>query len=424
VSGADVLTSTRAHWPARFVGASWHPQTWLNLAYLVLAFPTGLAYFIVLVVGLATGVGLAVVVVGIAILLVTLWAWRAMAGVERGLARALLGVSIAQPADRRGLPLTDRVARWLRDPVTWKSLVFVALKFPLGIVTLALVGGLGFVALVLAFSPLIVLLTPVTVFGWIVESPLQAIPLAVAGVLACLLLLNLFNGVAWLWGLFARVMLGPSTVQLHERVDDLRDARARIIAAADAERRRIERDLHDGAQQRLVALSLTLGLAESRLSADPAAAAPLIAQAREEAKLAVQELRELASGIHPALLSERGLGPALEALAARAPVPVTVDGIPAQRLPPPIESAAYFVTAEALTNVAKYAHAESAGITLAVEHGYVRLTVHDDGDGGADPSSGTGLRGLRDRVEALDGRLEVDSPPGVGTTVVAEIPLG
>jgi signal transduction histidine kinase len=121
--------------------------------------------------------------------------------------------------------------------------------------------------------------------------------------------LHLGNGLGWLWARFARVMLGPSAAQLHERVDDLRGARARIIAAADAERRRIERNLHDGAQQRLVALALTLGMAESRLAADPAAAAPLIAQAREEAQLAVKELRELASGIHPALLSERGLGP-------------------------------------------------------------------------------------------------------------------
>ena len=183
-----------------------------------------------------------------------------------------------------------------------------------------------------------------------------------------LLSLHLYNGTAWLWALFARVMLGPSTVELHERVDDLRDARARIIAAGDAERRRIERDLHDGAQQRLVALSLTLGLAESRIN-DPAAAAPLIAQAREEARLAVQELRELASGIHPALLTDRGLGPALEALAARAPVPTTVDGVPERRLPPQVEAACYFVTAEALTNVAKYAGAMSAGISLSVEHG-------------------------------------------------------
>ena len=137
-----------------------------------------------------------------------------------------------------------------------------------------------------------------------------------------------------------------------------------------------------------MALSLTLGLAESRLN-DPAAAAPLIAQAREEARLAVQELRELASGIHPALLTDRGLGPALEALAARAPVPTTVDGVPERRLPPQVEAACYFVTAEALTNVAKYAGAMSAGISLSVEHGGVRLIVRDDGAGGADLDAGT-----------------------------------
>jgi signal transduction histidine kinase len=411
-------------WLSRFTRVPLRGQTWLNAAYVLLAFPTGLAYFIVLVVGISVGVALAVVIVGLGILAATLAAWRGMAGAERGLARSLLGVPIPQPPERRDLPLMDRVTRWLRDPVTWKSLVFVALKFPLGIVSIAATGFLGFVALVMLFAPLIVLTTPVTVFGWIVTSFGQALPLTLIGIPAVLLVLHLTNGLAWLWALFARVMLGPSTVALHERVHDLRDARARIIAAADAERRRIERDLHDGAQQRLVALSLTLGMAESRLQADPAAAAELIAQAREEAKLAVQELRELAGGIHPALLSERGLGPALEALAARAPVPTTVDGVPAQRLPPPVESAAYFVTAEALTNVAKYAGAMSAAVTLALDQGRLRLLVRDDGAGGADPLRGTGLRGLNDRVEALDGVLHVDSPPGLGTTVIAEIPLG
>jgi signal transduction histidine kinase len=410
--------------PSRFTGVVARGQTWLNLAYVLLAFPTGLAYFIALVVGIALGVALAVVVVGLAILLATLAAWRAMAGLERGLARGLLGVEIVHPADRRGLPPMERVTRWLHDPVTWKSLVFVALKFPLGIVSFALVVALGGFSLILLFAPLIVLVTPVTVFGWIVTSSLEALPLTAAGIVALPLVLHLSDGLAWLWALFARVMLGPSTVQLHERVDDLRDARARIIAAADAERRRIERDLHDGAQQRLVALSLTLGMAESRLRTDPAGAAPLVSQAREEARLAVQELRELASGIHPALLSERGLGPALEALAARAPVPTSVEGVPAARLPAAVEATAYFVTAEALTNVAKYAGATSAAVSLAAEHGRLRLIVRDDGAGGADLSAGRGLRGLRDRVDALDGTFEVESPPGLGTSVNAQIPLG
>jgi signal transduction histidine kinase len=209
---------------------------------------------------------------------------------------------------------------------------------------------------------------------------------------------------------------------LRERVVHLRDARQRIITAADAERQRIERDLHDGAQQRLVALTMMLGLAEARLASDRAGAAELIAQARQEAQLAIKELRELAHGIHPTLLSERGLCAALEALATRAPLPVEVSGVPALRLPSPVESTAYFVTAEALTNVAKYAQAEQAFVHLSVQDDCLHLQVGDDGIGGADPS-GTGLRGLRDRVDALDGALEVHSPPGGGTTVRVELPL-
>jgi signal transduction histidine kinase len=211
--------------------------------------------------------------------------------------------------------------------------------------------------------------------------------------------------------------------QLRERVDHLRDARQRIIAAADAERRRIERDLHDGAQQRMVAVAVTLGLAETKMASDPDGAAKLIAEAREEAQLAVKEIRELARGIHPALLSDRGLGPALEALASRAPVPVEITGVPQAPLRPAVEAAAYFVTAEALTNVAKYARANQAAVALSLEEKHLRVEVSDDGVGGADPSTGSGLRGLRDRVDALEGRFDVESPRGGGTRVRVEIPL-
>jgi signal transduction histidine kinase len=210
---------------------------------------------------------------------------------------------------------------------------------------------------------------------------------------------------------------------LRERVHDLRDARQRIIAAADAERRRIERDLHDGAQQRLVSVTLTLRLAESRIASDPKSAGALVARARKEAELAINELRELARGIHPAVLSDHGLGAALDALAARAPVPVEVSGVPSAPLAPAVEAAAYFVTAEALTNVAKYAQASEASVRLSVDDGRLRVRVTDDGVGGADPAAGSGLHGLRDRVDALDGRLELDSPPGGGTTLTIEIPL-
>jgi signal transduction histidine kinase len=420
----DVPPAAISAVPRRFFGVVTRPQTWKNLVYLALAFPLGVAYVVVLAVGLSTGAGLAIVFVGLGILFATLMAWRGMAALERGLARSLLGVRIPlPPAREEGLPAWVRVKQWLRDPVTWKSLVFVIAKLPLGIVALAALAGPGFVAVVLLLSPLITAFVPIVFFGWEIADPLEALPLAPVGALACVAALHLFNGLSWLYGLTARVMLGPSTVELRERVDDLRGSRARILAAADEERRRIERDLHDGAQQRLVSLSLTLGLAESRLASDPELSAKLVREAREEALRAVQELRELARGIHPALLSERGLGAALDALAARSPVPVEVTGVPAERLPPSVEAALYYTTAEALTNVAKYAGAQQVRVSIETLPGLVSLEVADDGSGGADPSGGSGLRGLRDRVEALDGRLEVVSAPDEGTTVIAVIPL-
>ena len=197
----------------------------------------------------------------------------------------------------------------------------------------------------------------------------------------------------------------------------------RVIAAADAERRRIERDLHDGAQQRMVAVAVTLSLAEAQFAADPGNAVKLIAQARDDAQLAVKELRELARGIHPAVLTDRGLGAAIEALAARAPVPVDVRGMPEDPLDAAVEACAYFVTAEALTNVAKYANATAASVQASLEDECLRVEIRDDGIGGADPTCGTGLRGLRDRAYALGGRLDIDSPMGGGTTVTVELPL-
>jgi signal transduction histidine kinase len=211
---------------------------------------------------------------------------------------------------------------------------------------------------------------------------------------------------------------------LRERVEDLRGARERIIAAADEERRRIQRDLHDGAQQRLVSLALILSMAESRLQTEPERAAELIAQAREEAQQAIGELRELAGGIHPAVLSDHGLCAALEALASRAPVPVQVNGaLGDEKLRPAVEAAAYFVTSEALANMAKYAQASAASVDVGLQEGRLRLRVQDDGIGGADPEQGSGLKGLRDRVDALDGKIEVVSPPGEGTTLTIEIPV-
>jgi PAS domain S-box-containing protein len=204
--------------------------------------------------------------------------------------------------------------------------------------------------------------------------------------------------------------------------EELRASRARIVAAGDDARRKLERNLHDGAQQRLVALSVSLRLAESKLSEDPASAASMLASARGELMHALEELRELARGIHPAILTDRGLEPAIEALVARTPVPVEYE-VSTEALPPAVEAASYYVVAEALTNVVKYAGASEARVRIARDDGRVVIEVADDGAGGADPAYGSGLRGLSDRVAALDGTLSVASPEGGGTTVRAEIPL-
>ena len=211
--------------------------------------------------------------------------------------------------------------------------------------------------------------------------------------------------------------------ELHARLEELAASRARIVTAGDVERRRLERNLHDGAQQRLVALSLSLRLALAKLDSDPAAARAVLADAGEELALALEELRELARGLHPAVLTDRGLRAAVEALAGRAPVPVEIAEIPDERLPEPVEAAAYYLIAEALTNVAKYAQASAVRVRVAAGDASVIVEVSDDGVGGADPAGGSGLRGLADRVEALGGALDVVSSAGAGTSLRAEIPI-
>ena len=218
------------------------------------------------------------------------------------------------------------------------------------------------------------------------------------------------------------LVTGVDVTERAAHENELRRSRARIVEAGDAERRRLERNLHDGAQQRLVSLSLSLRLAQARLKSDPATASELLAAAGAELSQALEELRELARGIHPAVLTDRGLGPALESLADRAPIPVELDHVPGERLPASVEAAAFYVVAEALTNVAKYADATSVRVSVARFDGRAVVEVADDGRGGADPTQGTGLRGLVDRVEALNGRLDVESPVGRGTRVRAEIP--
>jgi signal transduction histidine kinase len=210
--------------------------------------------------------------------------------------------------------------------------------------------------------------------------------------------------------------------ELRAKVAELRESRSRMLRIGLEERRRLERDLHDGAQQRLVSMALNMRLARDRMREDPDAAERMLDGASSELDAALEELRELARGIHPAVLSDRGLDAALETLARRAPLPVELNRDARERLPESIELAAYFVVSEALTNVAKYADATHAQVNVARRNGKLLIEVTDDGVGGADPGNGTGLRGLADRLAVIEGRLEVDSPPGAGTTIRARIP--
>jgi signal transduction histidine kinase len=209
--------------------------------------------------------------------------------------------------------------------------------------------------------------------------------------------------------------------EVQAQLEQVRASRARIVQAGDAERRRLERDLHDGAQQRLVTLSLALGMARDRAAADPELGS-LIESASKEAREALTELRELARGIHPAVLTETGLAGAIQALVERSPVATTITAVPAGRLPAAIEATAYFVVSEALTNVAKHAMADSAEVTICQRPGRLVVEVSDDGAGGARPEGGSGLRGLADRVASVGGALRVDSPPGCGTRLKADLP--
>jgi len=295
----------------------------------------------------------------------------------------------------------------------------------------------------LLYATLFVIVLVRLVRRWRRRAPLERLqltPVYVCGLLTFLLVtVGAAGGADPLeWGAFVATALLPLAflggllrsrvawldAELRARLDELRSSRARLVAAGDSERRRLERNLHDGAQTRFVGLALLLGHARRVVDRDPndPEVGALLDRALAELQAGLAELRELARGIHPPLLTEQGLEPALRALVARAPVPATLAADTTERLPPPVEIAAYFVVAEALANVGKYAQANEANISVRRDNGRVTVEVADDGVGGADVGRGSGLRGLTDRVAALDGTLSVDSPRGRGTRLRVEIP--
>jgi signal transduction histidine kinase len=240
-----------------------------------------------------------------------------------------------------------------------------------------------------------------------------------------------FTAVGWLGcrpvakamaALSVQLLAPDEAAVLRVEMAHLSETRNETVDARAADLRRIERDLHDGAQARLVSLTMSLGMAEEEFDRDPTAARQLVIEARSSARMALNELRHLVRGIHPPVLTERGLGGAVEALALASAVPVEVDVALDERLPAPLESALYFVIAEAMANIARHSNATWAFVRLWKEQGKLRLMVHDDGPGGADPARGSGLRGIRSRLAAFDGKLALSSPPGGPTELFAELP--
>ena len=411
-SPGALLAWTAAHWRDR--------GTWASAGYLGTSALLAPLWGTVLATALGTlwwGPLSAPFVIG------TLALARQGARLERERLQALLGLRVREPYRRLTAPtLPRRLRQAARDPATWRDLLHLVLLVPVGLVALVTLALplLAVAAIALPFVPGGVAV-PLGVLT--LDTPLEAVAVAVLGLVVLPFVPFAYRGAAVAHGELGRALLGPSASALVARVDELATSRTRALEAAAAERRRIERDLHDGAQQRLVALALDLGMARERFSSDPEAARALVDKAHDEAKRALAELRDLARGIHPAVLTDRGLDAALSALAGRSPVPVTVDVDLPVRPPAEVEATAYFVVAEALTNVARHSGADRAAVRVAVEDGAMVVQVADDGVGGARPDRGSGLPGLADRVAALDGRLTVTSPRGGPTTVTAVIPL-
>ncbi|EMF01086.1 integral membrane sensor signal transduction histidine kinase [Streptomyces mobaraensis NBRC 13819 = DSM 40847] len=370
--------------PARFAFDAW---TWKEVLYLLSNLLTSLLGFVYVAVWLFAGVLLSVTVVGLPLLAAGLMGVRFVGRMERGRARALLGVRVDEPSplprggSRRGA--VGWVWRTLKDTVAWRTTLYTLVRLPWGVLTF----GVTLAALFVAWP----------VLG------------------------HLARAMASVDRAMARGLLSPSD-ELERRVAELEQDRGIVVDTAAADLRRIERDLHDGAQARLVALAMGLGLAKEKVLEDPEAAAKMVDEAHGEVKIALQELRDLARGIHPAVLTDRGLDAALSSVAGRCTVPVAVHVDLDSRPAPAIEGIAYFTVSELLQNVSKHSRARTAEVEVWRRDDRLLLQVRDDGQGGASTTGGSGLAGLAERLGSVDGLFEVDSPVGGPTVVTAELP--
>jgi|SRR4051794_16721394 len=415
---------------SRFLRPLREARSYLETLDLLLDFPLAVAWFTVFTTLVTTGASLLITLIGLPILTATFLLARYAASFERWRARVLLGLEIEEPRRRSapGTSLVQRLFAPFRDRTTWKELAYLWLIGP----TYAVV---SFTVVVVAWSvPLWLVTLPIYVIEWPqagpdvwtgfrIDTAPEAFVAAAIGLVVLPLAPWIVRGASAVDALLVRSLLSPSrTDELEERVDELRVTQARSVDIAMADRRQIERDLHDGAQQRLLALGMDLGMALDKFEDDPEGARALVGDAHEELQKAIVELRNLARGIHPAVLTDRGLDAALSSLAARSALDVHLDVRVDRRPPASAEATAYFIVAEALTNAARHAGASRVDVRVRLANGTLRVEVEDDGVGGASATDGGGLAGLSDRASSIEGTLQVSSPPGGPTVVSAELP--
>ncbi|AYG81131.1 Sensor histidine kinase LiaS [Streptomyces hundungensis] len=408
-------------------------RTFREFGYLLLSLPISIVLFCWAVTAVSLSAGLLVTFIGIPLMAVTLMGCRAFGVMERARARALLGVDIAEPRPVRSRGgLMPWIGGVLKSGVSWRHLLYSVIHFPWAIAAFCTTLTLWTTGWALFTYPLWRWVFPMyagqaglQLYGddhhrVYLDAPGEIALTSAAGLLITLVTPWLIRGFAAVDRLMVVGLLSPS--RLEERVTELESDRGVVVDTSAADLRRIERDLHDGAQARLVALAMDLGLAKEKLTEDPQAAARMVGEAHGEVKVALQELRDLARGIHPAVLTDRGLDAALSSVASRCTVPVQVEvDLPARPVPA-IEGIAYFTVSELLQNVSKHSGASRATVDVWRSGDRLMLQVADNGRGGADAAAGSGLAGLAERLDAVDGILAVDSPPGGPTTITAELP--
>jgi signal transduction histidine kinase len=408
---------------SRFLTPLIQRRTYLETIDLLADLAVGILWFTAFTTLLATGASLLITLVGLPVLTATFYLARAAAHGERARVRAFLGTEIEHPSYKppKGNGLWHRLVAPFTDRTTWKELFYVWLVQPiLGVVNFTVAVTVWAVPLWAITLPIYAIhgegSAPELWSGERLDTWHEVLPVLIAGLVVLPLVPWIIRAFARLDAAVARACLRPS------KVDQLRATQARSVDIAMSDRRQIERDLHDGAQQRLLSLGMDLGMALEKFDSDPDAARGLVGDAHAELQRAIAELRNLARGIHPAVLTDRGLDAALSALAARSTVPVKLDVQLKERPPASVEATAYFIVAEALTNAARYAHANAVAVKVHQHGDKLHIEVADDGVGGAAQRPGGGLAGLADRASSVEGTLRISSPTGGPTVVAAELP--